>query len=276
VRYLLQPVPFILLMGALYVLLGRRRRRAEIIAFVLAVTAAIPLVEGGMLLVTEQARREHGQVMPGIVERKLSSTGEDGTRTIGGNRLSRRSWRSPWLKTADGFRAHDVLARVLLTGSRDAWVVEYRYPCGAPKGCARREFVSHALWRRLDPGQTVNVRSPKGQPAAGRLSENPQWNIALAKLGIGAALALCAAWLSGHLRLRRRTYLTAPAIVTAVDPVRAGGTPPWRVAFAYVSADGAARESADEVYVDGIRPGDTGTAVYPRDAPDLGSLRLAR
>jgi hypothetical protein len=45
-----------------------------------------------------------------------------------------------------------------------------------------------------------------------------------------------------------------------------------RVGFAYFSTDGTAREGADEVYVVGVRPGDSCSAVYPENQPELGIL----
>jgi hypothetical protein len=135
--------------------------------------------------------------------------------------------------------------------------------------------VGHALWSDLQVGQTVNVRTANGQNGSGRLDGNPPWTTALARLAIGGTLALLAGVVSGRLTRRRRQFVTAPAVVTSVEPVvGGGGGGHWRVGFAYLAPDGSARESEDEVYVSGVRPGDSCTAVYPPDRPDLGTLRL--
>lgn len=270
-------LPFILFFVGMYYLMGRNRTRGQMAACALLAAAALPLLDGAFLLVREVGRFEDGRVSPGVVLGRLSTTGEDGTRTIGGPRYTRVRRRSlPWLKTIDGFRYHDVLARVLLTGSKHAWVVEYRYPCAEVSGgCFQRDFVSHALWSRLREGQMVNVRTAKGLWDSGRLDENPMWGTAFAMLGPGGALVLAAAFASGRWTFRRRRFVTAPAVVTSVDPVEVGGKVQWRVGYAYFAADGTAHQRADEVYVPGLKPGDDCTAVYPADSPDLGTLHLA-
>jgi hypothetical protein len=274
VNYLLPILVFILLIGAYYVMIGRKRNPGEGAAFLLAIVAALPLLDGGLLLVREHGRWQQGRVASGVVVGKLSSTGADGSRTIGGRRRWRASRRMPAVVTSKGFGIHDVLARLILTGSPDAWMVEYRYPCDSSGGCRQREVVSHALWSGLQIGQTVNVRTAKGQDDTGRLDENPQWNVALAKLAIGGTLGLLAALVSGRLARRRPKFVTAPAVVTSVEPVTAGGKVHWRVGFAYLTAAGTPCESADEVYVSGLQPGDSCTAIYPPDHPDLGTLRV--
>lgn len=120
----------------------------------------------------------------------------------------------------------------------------------------------------------MNVRVARDEDDRGRLDANPQWSMAIAKIAIGGALGLLAALLSGRLRLRPRTFVTVPAVVTAVEPITVGGKVQWRVSFAYFSADGTACENADEVYVSGVQPGDKCLAVYPADQPDCGILRL--
>ena len=273
-NYLLPILPFSLLIGAYYVFISRARTRGEGVAFVLAIVAAFPLLDGGFLLAMEYGRWQQGRVAAGVVIGKLSSTGADGSRTIGGSRHWRASRRLPTVVTANGFRFHDVLARMMVTGSPDAWILDYRYPCDSAGGCLRREGVSHALWSELRIGQSVNVRTAKGMNDSGRLDDNPQWSTALAKLAMGGMLGVLAGVVSGRLTLRRRKFITAPAVVTSVVPIPAGGKVHWRVAFAYFSADGTACESVDEVYVSGVQPGDTCTAVYPLEQPDLGTLRL--
>jgi hypothetical protein len=275
VTALLPFATFALFIGAAYFMIGRRITRAQGMAVGLVILAAFPLIDGGLLAVREYGRLEHGLVAPGVVTGKLSTMGEDGTRTIGGSWRRRRvSSPGPWLRTADGFRLHDILARLIVTGSSDAWFVEYRTQCGRPGGCYEREEVSRALWKELGVGRAVNIRTAKEQDDDGRLDANPMWPTAFAKLGIGFTLFLAAAALSGRWTKRRRKYVTASAIVTSVEPAAAGGPAHWRVGFAYLTADGVRYESADVVYVPGVKPGDDCLAVYPPDRPDLGTLRV--
>lgn len=270
VTYLVSIATFILLAGAFYVLIGKKRTGGEAVAFVLAIASAFPLLEGAYLLVKESGRLQDGRVAPGVVVSKLSSTGAEGSRTIGrGRRWSRRRYT---INTINGFRLDDVLARWILTGSRQAWVIDYRYPCGSAT-CWMRDFVSQALWSELRVGQMVNVRAAKGLADTGRLDENPMWSTALVKAGIGGTGILAAAVISGRWPRRRRKLLQAQAIVTAVVPARTGGNG-FRVEFSYVSADGEVRESVDEIYVPGLKPGDECTAIYPPERPDLGSLQV--
>jgi hypothetical protein len=271
VRHLLPLVPFIVPVGAYYVLVGRKVTDREVAALVLGLLAVLPLLDGGFLLVQEYDRWHEGHIANGVVAGKLSSTGAEGSRTIGGQRLSRPSHRTPEVVTSNDFALHDVVARVLLTGSREAWIVEYLYPCDSGRQCRRRESVRKALWSTLHVGQTVPVVSAHNAP--GRLDANPLWGTAVAKLAMGGVLGLLAGLLSGRLRRARPTYVTVPGVVTSVEPIPAGGKVHWRVGFAYFSADGIAYQSVDEVYVAGLQPRDTCTVVYPPDQPDLGTLR---
>jgi hypothetical protein len=275
VNHLLPILVFGLLIGAYYVLISRKRTPGVGWAFLLVIIAAFPLLDGGLLLFREYGRWQQGRVAPGVVVGKLSSTGADGSPTIGGRRHWRASRSFPYVMTSDGFRLHDVLARMMLTGSPNAWIVEYRYPCASSGDCRQREAVSHALWSRIRVGQTVNVRSAKGQDDPGRLDDNPLWSTGLAKLAIGGTLGVLAGLVSGRLTLRRRRkYVTAPAVVTSVDPVTSGGEVHWRVGFAYVCPDGTACESTTVVYVSGLQPGDECIAVYPPSQPALATLRV--
>jgi hypothetical protein len=274
--FLLLPVlTFVVLIGGFYVLISRPASPRDGVAFLLAVVAAMPLIDGCMLLSREYDRWQDGRVAPGVVVEKLSSMGAASSRTIGGRRRWRRPRALPSIVTSTGFQFHDVLARLMLTGSPDAWVIVYRYPCEASGSeCRQREFVRHDLWSDLQVGQTVNIRTARGQDQ-GRLDENPTWSTAIAKVAIGATLMLVAGLVSGRLTLRRRRkYVTAPAVVTAVDPVTLGDEVHWRVRFAYFVADGTACESADQVSIRGLKPGDDCIAVYPPEHPDLGTLRL--
>jgi hypothetical protein len=274
VNYLLSILGFVVMIGAFYVLAGRRRTRGEGPAVLLAVVAAFPLLDGGLVLFREYGRSQQGRVVAGVVVGKLSSTGENGSRTIGRRWSRRASQRAPTVVTSEGFQFHDVLARMMMTGSADAWMIEYRYHCYSTRQCWQRESVSHALWSDLYIGQTVNVRIATGQDRSGRLDDNPMWRTALAKLAIGGTLGVLAALVSGQLPRRRRRFVTVPAVVTSVETGTGTETLHWRVRFAYVSADGTSHESADEIYVSGVQPGDDCTAVYPLDDPDLGTLRL--
>jgi hypothetical protein len=44
------------------------------------------------------------------------------------------------------------------------------------------------------------------------------------------------------------------------------------VKFAYFDEDGRPRESSDQVFIGGLRPGDDCLARYPKGQPDLGTL----
>jgi hypothetical protein len=267
---------FVLIIGVLYHFVGRKRTRGDVVAAFVAIAAVFPLVHGGALVWKELDSWQHGRVESGVLIGKLSSTGEAGTRTIGGRRFSRRSGqrrRVPDIFTGNGFRMDDVLARVVLTGSRNAYFVEYRHPCEAPAGCYQREEVRYPLWTQLAVGQTVDVRTVRGQPERARLDLNSPIGIALAKLGLGSVLALVAGMLWGKLSLRRRGHVEVPAVITGVEPVQAEGRTCWRVRYAYFTADGTACENVDEVYAPGLKTGDNCLAVYPPDRPELGTLR---
>jgi hypothetical protein len=272
VSLLLPVVVFAVLMGGFYTLIGRSRpmRRRDGFALMLGLAATVPLLRGGTLLLVEQERWQHGRVSAGVVVAKLSSSGEAGTQTIGGSRRWRRPRPLPSIVTSRGFTYDDMLARLLLTGSADAWMVEYRAPCEARGECRTREFVSHDRWSALQVGQPVNVRTADPSDS-GRLDDNPQWPTGFALTGIGAVLALCAGLVSGRLLRRRTRYETAAGVVLGVEAVRAGE---WRVRFGYVTADGTTRESVDRVFVEGVKPGDDCVAIYPQRHPGLAALQL--
>ena len=268
-------LPYVLFFAGTYYLITRKRTGGEVVAFLLVAAGALPFLDGGVTLVREFGRWEHGSVGSGIVTAKYSSTGENGTGTIGRGRYWRGKWQSPWIKTIEGFHTHDVATRFLLTGSADAWVIDYRAPCDLASGCHYREFVSHDLWTRLQVGERVNVRRAKYQNDQGRLDENPMWKAGAVKFAIGSSLGLLAALSVRGWRLpRRRKYRTAEAVITSVEAMTVGGKMQWRVGFAYFSADGMARQCEDEVYVPGLKSGDACTAVYPLDRPELGTLDL--
>ena len=234
----------------------------------LALLAARPLYEGSVLAVREYQREHSGRVTMGVVVGKLSSIGANGSQRI----RAPRYYRSRWLMT-NGLAIHDDLARLFLTGSINAWVVEYRYGCELPYGCSGRDFVPQALWQRLHVNQTVNVRRAKSEMRPGRLDENPRWAYAMFDLAFGGVLLVAAAILSGLLTVpRRRGYLTAPAVVTAVEPVKYRDATRFRVRFAYFDPQGTPQESADEVLT-AWKPGDGCLAVFPADRPDIATFR---
>ena len=266
-------VIYLLPIGALYFFIGRNRSRGEGAAFLLLLAAAAPVIAGGTALFSEFERRQDPRVVRGVIVEKLSSTGENGSRTIGGGRRWRAGRRLPTVLTGKGFSLHDELARLMLTGSTNAWVVDYSYPCGARPACWERDFVSYALWSDLRAGQAVNVLT-SANARSGRLENNTPWGTALATLAIGGTLLGVAAVAAGYRPRRRQRLVTVPAVVTSIERVAANGHA-WRVGFAYFSADGTAREGADEVYVSGVRPGDSCSVVYPENQPELGILRRA-
>ena len=102
-----------------------------------------------------------------------------------------------------------------------------------------------------------------------------QWKLAAADVALGTGLLFVAGLLSGRLGTfrGRARWVTAPAVVLAVEPVRTGEDPRWRVRFAYFDREGVAQESADEV---GTRPwkvGDDCVAVFQPTRPDLATLQ---
>ena len=243
--------------------------------YALTVGGVLACVAGFGLAVSEEARGRYGRVSSGVVVEKLSSSREDGTRYIGRQGGRDQAPTRP-VVTAKGFEFYDVLGRILLTGSPNAWVIDYRFGCDAAPVCWGRDFVSEDLWSRLRAGDTVNVRRSDGETGTSRLDENPQWGTAFADLAIGGALLLAAGLVSGRFAFfRPRTWITAPAIVTAVEPVKYGDAIRWRVRFAYFDPAGAAQESADEVGVATWKPGDECFAVFQPNQPDLATMRAA-
>ena len=62
-------------------------------------------------------------------------------------------------------------------------------------------------------------------------------------------------------------------MVTAIEPLRTGDEPTWRVSFAYLDSQGAMHEAANEFVVAAWKTGDEGLAVFPPDSPDLATLQ---
>lgn len=178
---------------------GRPSTRSGVLAVLIGVFAALAAYDGTVLAIREYGRAHHGRVKAGTVVAKLSSTGADGSQSI---RSPRRRRYRPIL-TTEGFKVHDLLARLILTGSTNAWIIEYRYGCERPYGCRGRDFVQEDLWRRLNAGATVNVRQSNEETSSSRLDENPQWEVAMLDVTIGGALLLLAGGVSGRLTAHR-------------------------------------------------------------------------
>ena len=87
-------------------------------------------------------------------------------------------------------------------------------------------------------------------------------------------LLIAAAVLSGRVRFRSLAkYVTAPAVVTAVEELRYGDEKRWRVTFRYFDADAQPQESIDEANDPSWRVGEEGLAVYRPQAPDVATLQ---
>ncbi len=266
VYYVLVPV---VVVAFLYYRHTGRVRPGALSALGLGFFALLAAYDGAMLAAYEYARAQDGNVTTGVVLSKTSATG-----------LERRSgspgqqWMHPSLgPTAEGFRPHDMLGRLFLTGSLRAWMVEYRYECERPQGCFGRDFVPEARWRQMYPGQAVSVCRRNREIDSGRLDDNPLWKKAVANVATAGALLLVAGFASGHLKRRRPRYLTVPAVVTALEPVRTHDVTRWKLKFAYFDSKGAAYEGADEVLTSTLKAGDEGVAVFPPERPDLATFR---
>ena len=248
----------------------RRYNHRGVGALALAGVGVFPLIDGFSLAVVEESRARYGQVVSGIVEERLSTTGELGTRTIGGGR---RHGRGPTVRTT-GVDVYETLTRAVMTGSFDAWVIDYRYSCSTGAGlCRERDFVRHDLWLRLESGHTVNVRQSKDETRTARLDENPQLGLAIVKTALACLLLGLAAVFSGRLKIFGRSkYVQADAIVTSVESVKYGDEVRWKVRFAYFDVKGNAQDSVDEVNDPTWKSGDECYAVYRPQAPDVATL----
>jgi hypothetical protein len=226
------------------------------------------VVDGFTLAVVEEDRTRYGRVTSGVVVERLSSTGEEHTRTIGGK------GRGVIVRTS-GFDPYSVVVRWLTLGSPSAFVVDYRYGCSVGTGtCWGRDFVSHDAWSRLHAGMPVNVRRSTADESMSRLDDNPQWRLALSRTAVGCVLLITAALLSGRVRFRTiAKYVTAPAVVTAVEEVRYGDEKRWRVTFNYFDANSQPQESVDEANDPSWRVGEECIAVYRPQAPDVATLQ---
>ncbi len=226
------------------------------------------VADGFSLAVLEEDRANYGRVSTGIVVERLSSTGEDGTRTIGGRR------RGVAVRTR-GFDLYSTAVRFMASGSADAFVIDYRYSCGAAAAtCYGRDFVSRELWSRAHAGTPVNVRQSPGEKSTSRLDENPQWRVALTRAAFGCLLLIAAALLSDRVRLRSvARYVKAPAVVTAVAAIQYGDETRWRVTFRYFDANAEPQESVDEANDPTWRVGEGCLAIYRPQAPDAATLQ---
>jgi hypothetical protein len=246
-----------------------------IVAFGLAAGGVMAFLDGFTLVVTEENRARYGRVSSGVVVEKFSSSGAQGTRRIG-LRGGRDQEHTRPVVTSRGFALYDSLARLIVTGSAEAWAVDYRFRCAAGPACLDRDFVTKEEWLPLRAGSTVNVRQADGETMTSRIDGHPRWATAFANLGIGSLLLSAAGLVSGRLVLfRRRRWLTAPAVVTAVERLTYGDEIRWRIRFAYFDRSGHAQESADQVARGSWKTGDSCVAVYHPDQPDLATLRSA-
>ena len=248
---------------------GRFPRPGVVGGLLLGAAATLAAYDGATRALREYAATHDGRLTPGFVIARIAPPETPRPRIRG----RRAKWYRLESLTIEGSRLHDVLGRLMLTGSPYVWSIEYRYECERPRGCYGRDIVPEALWRRLYPGQRVDVRRPNGEIDSSRLEDNPQWARAASDLAIAAALLLAAAGVSGQLKRRRPRYVTVPAVVTAIEPLRMGDEPTWRIKFAYVDSKGATHEAADQVGVAAWEPGDEGLARFPPDSPDLATFR---
>ena len=249
---------------------GRPLRPQTAIALAMLGVGAMAAYDGIVLLKREYRRTHDGRVASGVVLDRISPTEAEDSPPV---RRPRWRRRTQTVLTTEGFKIHDVLGRIVLTGSPRAWIVEYRYGCGGPYFCRGRDVVPESLWRRLQIGQAIEVRVSMAGEDSPRLDDNPRWAPAAVSLAFGAALLLAAGVISNRVTGARRRYLTAPAVVTAIEPVRYGDATRWRVRFAYFDPQGAAQESADELQSATVKPGDGCLAVFTREHPDLATFR---
>ena len=262
-------VPGIFAVWAFIVYSGRSPNLRVVGGLLLAAAGLLAAYDGAARAQREYAATHGGRVTPGVVISRTDPTADETTWTPRRRRLSRDLRQL----TVEGSRPHDVLGRWILTGSPYAWSVEYKYECERPRGCYGRDIVSEAAWHALYPGRSVDVRRPTGEIDSSRLDDNPQWSRAMADLTIATALLVASAAVSGKLTRRKARYATAPAVVTAIESVRQGDEPSWRIRFAYVDSTGAMHEAANEFAVDGWCEGDEGLAVFPPHQPELAMLR---
>ena len=215
-----QIVRLVAMVVVAYQLSSRGRITARgIVAFALAAGGVMAFVDGFMLGVTEESRARYGRVASGVVVEKFSSSGAQGTRRIG-PRGGRDQQHTRPVVTAEGFAFYDSLARLIVTGSPAAWAVDYRFSCAGGRTCFERDFVTEEEWLPLRAGSTISVRQADWETTSSRIDGSPRWATACADVGIGSFLLFAAAMTSGRLvPFGRRRWMTAPAVVTAVERV---------------------------------------------------------
>jgi hypothetical protein len=144
---------------------GRFPRLGVVGGLLLGAAAVLAAYDGATLVRREYASTHDGRVTPGVVIALVDPTKAAEPRVP----RRRRLWHELEQLTIQEFRFHDLLGRLILTGSPRAWSVEYRYECERPQKCYGRDIVPEALWRRLYPGHTINVRRPNGEMDSSRL-----------------------------------------------------------------------------------------------------------
>ena len=266
-------IPFVFFLAVLFALITGSKSDKKSVGLAFAFLATLALWDGTVLLAREYGRWQHGRVAPAVVVGKVAADADEKSAKPGyRNRYARTRLLIEFLLISNGHRFDDVLVRLLLTRSLDVWRVQYRYACGRSGFCDRTDLVSREVWTDLRIGQALNMRFATTIRDPGRLDPDRQWPAGVIKIAIGAILGLSAGYLTGRLKPRQK-FVTVPAVVTSVDPVTTGGGG-WRIGYAYFSACGVACESAEVVYVPGLKTGHDCMATYPAGQPALGSLRL--
>jgi hypothetical protein len=249
---------------------GRYPTLGDFVGVLLAAYAVLAAYDGATVALHEYARTYDGRVTPGVV---VALVEPPKTRWPRHPRGGPRFWYALQRFATEGSRIHEVLGRLILTGSPRVWTIEYRYDCERAQGCYGRDAVSEEMWRQTYPGQTIEVRRPNRELDDSRLEDNPQWKTAIVDVGVGGALLLTSGAVSGRLKRRGPRYLTARAVVTAIEPLRSGDEPAWRIKFAYFDSKGEAHEGTDEVVAVKWKAGDEGVAVFPPHRPELATFR---
>lgn len=171
-----------------------------IVAFGLAAARVMAFLDGFTLVAIEENRLRYGRVSSGVVIEKFSSSGAQGIRRIG-RRGGRDQVHTRPVVTAKGFAFYEPIARLIVTGSAEAWAVDYRYRCAAGPACHDRDFVTKEQWLPLHAGSTVNVRQGDWETVTSRIDGYPRWATAFTHLGIGSLLLTAAGLVSGRLVL---------------------------------------------------------------------------
>ena len=156
---------------------GRFPRLGVLGGLLLGAAATLAAYDGTTRAQREYASTHDGRLTPGVVVAQIDPTKANTPRVPGRRRL-RRDLET---LTIEGSRLHDVLGRLILTGSPRAWSIEYRYECERPRGCYGRDIVPEALWRRLYPGKDQRapaerrdrLEPPRRQPAVGEGDVGP-------------------------------------------------------------------------------------------------------